>query len=233
MLVSDRVWVNDDLAALYGIEGTFGAEHREVVLDDSSPRSGLLTTGAFLAVMAHPAQTSPAARGKFVSERLLCLTIPPPPPGVDTTIPPPVQPETKRDRFLRHTSDSACAGCHRLMDPMGLALESFDAIGRWRARETVVFDGETYEIDLDTTGELDGVPFRNAKEMSAVLVENRRFGDCVTRQFLRHTFGRELDNGEDGVVTELEARLRGNGGFLALLRATATHPMFSAMKEEH
>jgi hypothetical protein len=232
VLVSDRVWVNDELAALYGIEGSFGPEHEPVELDANSPRAGLLTTGAYLSVMSHPAQTSPAARGKFISERLLCLKISPPPPGTDTTVPAPMGAETKRDRFARHTTDPVCAGCHVLMDPMGLSLEEFDGIGRWRETETVMFEGETFEVELDTTGEHNGVAFANAKEMSAVLADDPRVGACVTERFLQHTFGRELVDGEDEALEELEVRLREDGqGFLSLLRATVMHPMFTAIKE--
>ena len=232
VLISDRAWVNDELAALYGIDGSFGPEHEAVELPANSPRAGLLTTGAFLSVMSHPAQTSPAARGKFISERLLCLKINPPPPTVDTTVPPAEGAETKRERFERHTTDPTCAGCHVLMDPMGLSLESFDGIGRWRATETVVFEGEAFELELDTRGEHNGVPFANAKEMSAVLADDPRVGACVTERFLQHTFGRELVDGEDAALEELEVRLREDGqGFLSLLRATVMHPMFTAIEE--
>ncbi len=230
LLVGDRVWVNDELAALYGIEGTFGAEHEPVPIDADSPRAGLLTTGAFLSVMAHPATTSPAARGRFVSERLLCLTIPPAPGTVDTTVPEPIAPETKRDRFARHTTDPTCAGCHAMMDPMGFSLEAFDAIGRWRAKETVVFDGQTYELDLDTSGEIGGIAFANAREMSAVIADDPRFVECVTLQFLRHALGRDLEGDEKDVVEELSVHAR-DEGFLALMRAVVTHGLFSAMKE--
>ncbi len=230
LLVGDRVWVNDELAALYGIEGTFGAEHEPVDVGPDSPRAGLLTTGAFLSVMAHPATTSPAARGRFVSERLLCLTIPPPPGTVDTTVPEPVEPETKRDRFARHTTDPTCAGCHAMMDPMGFSLEAFDAIGRWREKETVVFEGQTYELDLDTTGEIGGVAFANAREMSAVIAADPRYAECVTLQFMRHALGRDLEGQEKDVVEELSVHAR-DEGFLPLMRAVATHALFSAMKE--
>jgi hypothetical protein len=232
VLVSDRLWVDDELAALYGIPGTFGTEPEPVDLPPDSPRSGLFSTAAFLSVMAHPAQTSPAARGKFISERLLCLQIPPPPPGVDTTIPPPEGAETKRDRFVRHTSDPTCAGCHQLMDPMGLSLEEFDAIGRFRDTETVVFDGETHELPLDTTGELGGVAFADSKEMAAVIAEDPRFVECVTRQLLRQALGRELEAEEAEAVLDISERFAESGyDYLALMREAAMHEIFTAFEE--
>jgi hypothetical protein len=232
VLVSDRLFVNDRLAALYGIEGEFGPELQATDLAADSPRSGLLTMGGFLSVMAHPALTSPAARGKFISERLLCLRIPPPPPNVDATIPPPEGPETKRERFERHTTDPTCAGCHALMDPSGLALEEFDAIGRFRESETVVFDGQTYELDLDTTGQLGGVAFSNSREMSAVVAEDPNFAACVTRQLLRQSLGRELDDDQEAALDELVERFSDSDyDFLALMRATAMHGIFTAFEE--
>jgi hypothetical protein len=232
VLVSDTVFVDDTLAALYDIDGSFGPEVQPVALADDSPRAGLLTTGAFLSIMAHPALTSPAARGKFVSERLLCIQIPPPPASVDTTIPPPEGPETKRERFERHTTDPTCAGCHQLMDPMGLSLEEFDAIGRHRRSEIVVFDGSEYEVPLDTSGSLGGVAFDDARQMSAVIADDPAFLQCVTRQLLRQALGRELESTEDVALEALAATFaEGNYDFLGLMREAAMHAIFTAFEE--
>ncbi|MBC8070429.1 MAG: DUF1588 domain-containing protein [Deltaproteobacteria bacterium] len=232
MLVSDRLWVDDELAALYGIPGVFGSTPQPVTIDADNPRSGLLSTAAFSSIMAHPSQTSPAARGRFVTERLLCGRIPPVPPGVDTTIPPPEGPETKRQRFVRHTSDPTCATCHALMDPMGLALEEFDGIGRHRRTETVVFDGETYEVPLDTTGEIGGVAFADSKQMAALVADDPRFIQCVTQQLLNHALGRELTAAEQPALADIGERFAESGyDYLVLMREAAVHQIFTAFEE--
>ena len=229
---SDRIYANDRLAQLYGLPGVFGDELEAVPNDPDSPRGGLLTTAAYLAVMAHPAQTSPAARGRFITERLMCLTIPPPPPNVDTTLPPPEGPETKRERFVRHTTDPVCAGCHQLMDPAGLALEEFDAIGRHRLEETVYFDGESFDLPLDTRGELLGQSFANSRELGRILAESDELTQCVVRQLLRHQLGRELLPTEFVAVQELvEGFVEGDRDFVGLMRAMARHQVFTTFAE--
>ncbi len=232
VLVSDRLYANDRLAQLYGLPGEFGDELVPVDIDPDSPRSGLLSTAAYLSVMAHPALTSPAARGRFVSERLLCIIIPPPLPDVDTTIPPPTSPETKRERFVRHTTDATCRACHELMDPSGLSLEEFDAIGRYRREETVEFEGETYQLPLDTTGELFGETFSNSKQMAGVIADSPELASCVTRQLLRHQLGRELSAGESVAVDDLEQRFIDSGmDFIELMREVARHEVFNTLTE--
>ena len=232
VLVSDRLWVDAELASLYGIAGDFGTELVAVPIDADSPRSGLLSTAAFTSVMAHPAQTSPAARGKFISERLLCLSIPPPPPGVNTELPAPEGPETKRERFARHTTDDQCFGCHQLMDPLGRAREEFDGNGRHRLTETVMWEGEEHVLDLELAGDLAGVPFANSKEMAAVIADDPRFATCVTRQLLRQLLGREIDSDEVALVEGLTARFAdADHDFLELMREAAAHEIFTAFEE--
>lgn len=232
VLVSDQLWVDAELAALYGIPGEFGPDLVAVPIDADNPRSGLLSTAAFTSVMAHPAQTSPAARGKFISERLLCLSIPPPPPGVSTELPAPQGPETKRERFARHTTDPECFGCHQLMDPLGLALEEFDGIGRHRLTETVMWDGAEHELPLELAGDLAGVPFANSKQMAAVIADDPRFAGCVTRQLLRQMLGREIENDEDALVDALTTTFAdADHDFLELMREAATHEIFTAFEE--
>ncbi|MEM6294877.1 MAG: DUF1592 domain-containing protein [Myxococcota bacterium] len=227
---SNKAFVNAQLAALYGLEGEFGPEFVAVDLPQDSPRIGLLTTGAFLSVMAHPSLTSPAARGKFISERLLCVEIPPPPGDVDTTIPPPTKPETKRERFSRHNTDPVCAGCHTLMDPSGMALETFDAIGRHRLTETVYFEGQDHELTIDPAGSLLGQDFADSKAMGAILADSPNFSTCITRQMMRHTFGREIEGAEEDVIDTVAAEFAdANYDFLSLMRAVALHPNFTTI----
>ncbi len=227
---SNKAFVNAELAALYGIEGEFGPDFVAVDLPEDSPRMGLLTTGAFLSVMAHPSLTSPAARGKFISERLLCVEIPPPPGDVDTTIPPPTKPETKRERFTRHNTDPVCAGCHKLMDPSGMALETFDAIGRYRLTETVFFEGEEHELTIDPSGNLLGQDFADNKGMGVILADSPNFSTCITRQMMRHTFGREIEGPEEAVIEAVAAEFAdADYDFLSLMRSIALHPNFTTI----
>ena len=119
-------------------------------------RAGILTQAAFLAVQAHPDQTSPVLRGKFVRTKLMCQ--PPPPPPMDVDITPAGgrrRAPTARERFAAHlTGGSSCSGCHQMMDPIGLAFESFDAIGQYRTTEN--------GVTIDLSGEIVGSRGRGA-----------------------------------------------------------------------
>ncbi len=133
MLTAPYSMMNADLAAFYGVSGPKGAAFERVDLDPAQ-RAGLLTQASLLAVNSKPNQSSPIHRGKFVRERLLCQTLAPPPNNVNIQ-PPEVDPTaTTREKFSQHSSDPACAGCHRLMDPIGFGFESYDGIGQFRTR---------------------------------------------------------------------------------------------------
>ena len=198
-------WVNEELAALYGVpapatvdESGFG----EVELPEG--RGGLLTTSAMLALYAHESVTSPTLRGKFIRQNLLCQDVPPPPPGVVTTLDEgDGSPETMRDKLARHRENPVCAGCHDLMDPLGLSLEHFDALGVWRDT-----DGG---LPLDVTGQLDGIPFDGARELGALLRGDARVGACVARQLYRHAQGHLETDGELRVIDELAAGFEAGG----------------------
>jgi hypothetical protein len=174
-------YVDAGLAALYGVEppaDPAAFERRELPAD--SGRVGILGQAGFLAVHAHPGLTSPTRRGRFVIERLLCRDVPPPPPDVDPILPEdPGGPETMRDKLGRHMKDEACAGCHKLMDPIGLGLEHFDAIGGWRADDR--------GMALDVTGEIDGVgQFDGLAGLADLLVGIDVVNRCWIENLYRH-----------------------------------------------
>ena len=131
-------------------------------------RAGILGEASFLAANAGPTETSPTARGIFIREQLLCQNVPPPPPNVDTNLPEASEdkPLTRRRGCPNHEANPLCASCHRLMDPIGFGLESFDAIGRYREHETILIESETgkrsadkkIDLPLDTNGEVRGIP---------------------------------------------------------------------------
>ena len=134
LIASNTLLVNQRLAELYGIHGVAGASFREVPLPAGSPRGGFLTQAAVLKVTANGTTTSPVLRGVWVMERILGIPRQPPPPNIPAVEPDATGAVTIRQMIEKHRADSACASCHAKMDPPGLALESFDAIGGWRDR---------------------------------------------------------------------------------------------------
>ena len=135
-----------------------------------------------------------------------------------------------RERFVRHTTDPTCAGCHNLMDPSGLALENFDAIGRYRENESVLFDGVVHELPIDPSGELLGEGFADGREMAALLSESEAFAGCIIRQLLRQTYGREIEGDELATVDALaETFADADYDYLELMRAVALHPNFTTL----
>ena len=136
LLTADYTFVNERLAKHYGIPFVAGTHFRRVAVTNEH-RRGLLGHGSVLTVTSHANRTAPVLRGKWVLEALLG-TPPPPPPNVDTGLPTPGEGEkaqTMRQMMETHRANPVCASCHKLMDPIGLAMEHFDAVGAWRAKE--------------------------------------------------------------------------------------------------
>jgi hypothetical protein len=132
LIASDFVLIDQRLARQYDIPGVQGGKLREVPVPEGTPRGGLLSQSSVLKVTANGTATSPVLRGVWVAERILGVTIPPPPPNIPAIEPDASGAETIRDQLEKHRADSACASCHRVMDPPGFALESFDVIGGFR-----------------------------------------------------------------------------------------------------
>jgi hypothetical protein len=186
---SDFTYLNERLADHYGIDGVKGAEMRKVTLPPDCPRGGLMTQASVLKVTANGTTTSPVIRGHWITERILGLDTPPPPPGTPT-----VQPDirgavTIRQQLEKHRADPTCASCHSKMDPSGFALESFDVMGGMRDhyRASVVpgttaeaghgMDGQPfafrYALPVDCAGQLpDGRAFTDVKELKRLLVKD-------------------------------------------------------------
>ncbi|HKP64837.1 MAG TPA: DUF1588 domain-containing protein [Polyangiales bacterium] len=203
-------FVNKPLAAIYGVSSN-ATSLTKVELPDSAKRVGLLGKPAFLALNAHSNETSPTLRGKYIRERVLCESIGAPPPNVVPVLgePDPNAP-TMRDRLKNHAKDASCNACHSRMDPLGLALEHFDAIGRYRA--------DDHGHALDTTGELDGEAFDGALELSALLRDDPRTAACVARQLYRYATAHVETDGEAGQIDQLVTGFEASGhDFRALL----------------
>ena len=180
---ADYTFLNANLAQVYGPPAPAG-EFELVKFPTAVRRAGILGHASFLASTAGPVETSPTARGMFVREHLLCQVVPNPPPGVNTNLPEPSADavRAKRDRMLQHVENPSCAGCHRLMDPIGFGLEKYDAIGGWRDKEMVELGGEEgsrrrtpHEVEITSVGEIAGVPnstFADARELGRVLASS-------------------------------------------------------------
>ncbi len=195
LLTSDHTFVDTRLAALYGLPAVEGTGFTEVTLPADQDRAGLLGLSGLLAVFAHPDSTSPTLRGKMVRERLLCQSIPPPPPGVVTALPSGAT-GTMRQRLESHRSVESCAGCHAQMDPVGLAMEGFDGIGAHRDTEN--------GLPIDTSGDLSPFgEFTGVRELGRLLHDRPEIPACVVRNLFRDAVGHLEGPGEEPALADL------------------------------
>ena len=188
LLSADYTFLNEPLANHYGIRNVYGSHFRRVALDDPT-RVGLLGHASILTVTSDSTRTSPVKRGKWLLDNLLGTPPPPPPPDV------PALPDNDqgnqltsvRDRLERHRRNAACASCHATMDPLGFALENFDAIGRWRRHDA----GTT----IDASGALpDGTAFNGPHELNDLLQSRQeQFVNTVIEKLLTYALGRGLE----------------------------------------
>jgi hypothetical protein len=188
LLTADYTFVNERLAKHYGIPNVYGDQFRRVPVTDEA-RRGLLGQGSILTVTSHADRTSPVVRGKWILENLLGTAAPLPPPNV-----PPLKdsgdalkPMTMRQRMEEHRANPTCASCHRMMDPLGFALENFDAVGAWRTRDE--------RTPIDTSGVfVDGSPIDGPVAVrKAVLRRPENFVTTFTEKLLTYALGRGLD----------------------------------------
>jgi hypothetical protein len=206
---ADFTWVNDELARLYGLPvtgGTAGDGFRRVVLPAGSGRSGVLAEGAFLTIFAHPTTSSPTKRGKFIRESLLCQAVPPPPPNVETKLPKDdgKTKRTIRQKLEQHRKSPRCNGCHKAMDPLGFAFERFDGIG-------FALQHDVTGAPIDSSGEFDGVPFKDAAGLGALLARSPKIGSCLARSLFRFAVGHLESEGEEPLVEALAQGLERDG----------------------
>jgi Protein of unknown function (DUF1592)/Protein of unknown function (DUF1588)/Protein of unknown function (DUF1585)/Protein of unknown function (DUF1587)/Protein of unknown function (DUF1595) len=191
LLNSDYTFVNERLAGHYGIPNVYGDQFRKVAVTDGI-RGGLLGEGGVLTATSYPNRTSPVLRGKWVLDNILGSPPAPPPPNV-----PPLADEepgkvlSMRERMAEHRKNLACASCHARMDPIGFALENFDATGRWRAGESSGLADLTMQ-PIDATGQLvDGTKFDGIKGLKAVLHDHsEEFVYNMTERLLTYALGR-------------------------------------------
>ena len=204
---ADYAWVNEDLAAIYGIPDVRGPELREVAQRDIA-RRGVLGMAAVLAVTSHPGRTSPVLRGVWVLDRLLAEPPPPPPPDTPQLPKEESASDAKgvRARLEAHRTRPDCAACHARIDPIGFGLENFDPLGRWRVRDV---RGEA----IDARGVLpDGSAFSGPVELRALLLARRQqLARSMTEKLLAYALGRGLETYDRPTVTRIVAAAEADG----------------------
>lgn len=210
-------FLNEGLAKLYDIRNVSGNQMRLVQLPADSPRGGILSMGSFLIVTSNPTRTSPVKRGQFILDNILGMPTPPPPPNI------PAFEESQqaikghepsfREVLELHRSKPLCSSCHSRMDPLGLSLENFNALGMWREKER--------GNPIDASGKLiTGETFHNVRDLKKIIETNHRtdFYRCVTEKMLTYALGRGLDyydvDAVDRIVDGIE---RANGQSWPLL----------------
>ncbi len=223
IVTTRQTFLNRRLASIYNVRApaaTRADGFGLATLPDTSPRRGILGHVSILSQFAHPTTSSPTLRGKFVRSALLCNQIPMPPVNVNTALPvisPTVR--TMRDRLIQHQANPTCRACHALLDPIGLGLEHFDGIGRYRS----VDNGAA----IDASGNLDGAPFSDSASLAQVIHDDVSFPRCITTRLYRFAYGRTEGDGEEAEISRLTQAFAYRGYRLrALMSTIATSTAF-------
>jgi hypothetical protein len=208
LFTTHTTYVNADLAKLYGLDATGLTSDSwvKVTLPADGLRAGYLGTGAFLAQFANQKEGSPTLRGKFIRTALFCQAIPDPPKDVSPVFadPPPGVVLTKRQKLEQHRAKGAtCTGCHSLMDPLGLPLENFDAIGAYRQTDQ--------GLPIDASGELDGVAFNGPLELGQRLSQNEAVAACLVRNLYRYATGVLEEPAQEAAIAQLVSEFKTDG----------------------
>ena len=206
LLTSDETFLNEQLARHYGISGIYGSHFRRVKLTDEN-RFGLLGKASVLAVTSYTTRTSPTIRGKWLLENILAAPMPPPLPNV-----PPLESSNKegkplpvREMLALHRANAVCASCHARMDPLGLSLENFDAIGQWRTTDA----GSA----IDASGVLlDGTKVNGPRDLrQALIAKKTQFATAVTEKLLTYALGRGLEYYDAPAVRAIDRAAAADG----------------------
>jgi len=199
LLDADFTLLDETLAKHYGISGVTGSEFRKVKLPDQR-RGGIPAQASIQTITSNPTRTSPVKRGKWILENILDDPPPPPPPGqdsfpenVDMTIA-----HNLRQQMEQHRKQAICASCHQRMDALGLAMENYDAIGRWRDKD--------HGRRIDASGELPGGRrVDGATELRHILASGKDFRRCLLKKLFLYALGRKI-RGSDQVILDAAAR---------------------------
>jgi hypothetical protein len=225
-----KTFMNRNLGALYGVAideaavGGWGA----YTFAAGDPRAGVLTLAGFLMLdPSHEAKTSPTIRGKSIRELFLCQKVPNPPGNVDFSMfQDPKNPHpTVRERLTAHRENPACAGCHAIMDPIGLAIENYDAVGSYRTSEN--------EVPIDASGTFEGKSYSNVIDLEKLLHDSPSVPNCVVERVYEYGVGRSATSGEREWLKYLDDRFaRERYVFRELMRTVATSDAFRAVSAE-
>jgi hypothetical protein len=228
---ADVNFVDARLASLYGIAGEDLTELTRVS-DDSDARRGFLGLASFLTVTSFAHRTAPTLRGKWVLESLLCEEIAPPPADVpeleeDAADPTAGQSLNVRERLAEHRANPQCAACHTILDPIGLGLENFDAIGRYRNEYA---NGDA----IDASGELPGgAQFDGLDQLSALLADDERLTECASEKLLTYALSRQLVESDRVYLQEIREQWQREGlGLRALLERIVLSDLFRQRRGE-
>lgn len=220
LFTSRDTFIAPSLAPIYQSRSTRGWTLFTAPADE--PRAGLLTQISFLALHSHPARTSPTLRGKAVRELLMCQTVPQPPGNVDFSAleNPKSQYRTQRDRVTFHLANPVCAGCHRITDPIGLALENFDGAGQYRTTER--------GAEIDASGSLEGKDFKDVAGLGKILHDSPAVTDCLVKRVFAYATGGRLRREDQAIVGYFNQHFAAGGYRMpGLLRAIALSKSFS------
>jgi hypothetical protein len=242
-------YLSAELARLYNLTPP-AQQWDRVEFPAGFPRAGIVGQATFLALTSKPDETSPTERGLFVREHFLCQSVPPPPPGVNATLPPVTdeKPLSNPARLEMHLTNAGCAGCHQLVDPIGFGLERFDAIGKERAKQVVTiyptFDEmkqriktkpTSYAFDIASRGAILGVKnsgFGSPRELGDILAAEPACRKCVVRQLFRFAVGRMEEEGDQPAIDGLLRRFEASQfRFRELIIAVATSDPFLEGKD--
>jgi hypothetical protein len=220
-------FITGSLARIYRVptpkpEGSAWVPY-EFPADD--PRAGLLTEVGFAALASHPGRSSPTLRGRAIRENLLCQKVPNPPGNVDFSRfeSADAQKKTARERLALHSTNAACAGCHKITDPIGLALENLDGIGQFRTTENGAV--------IDASGTLDGAPFNDAAGLGRAMRDNPATTSCVVQRLASYSLGRNAGGSDKPFVDYLnQSFAHDDYDFLQLLRRVALSDTLFAVR---
>lgn len=199
-------FVNERLAAFYGIPGVTGPDYRRVSFDEASHRGGIITQASVLAVSSYATRTSPVLRGKWILENILNTPPPPPPPDVPSLDDSKVgSAASLRQKLEEHRRNPICSSCHSRMDPLGFGLENFNAIGAWRTA-----DGS---LPIDPSGVLpDGRKFNGPSELRSIIsAEREAFADGLAEKMMIYALGRGLERYDKPELRKISARMAASG----------------------
>jgi hypothetical protein len=241
---ADYTYLSPEVARIYGLAAPKDLWAR-VPLGPETGRAGVLGQATFLALTSKPADTSPTERGIFVREHFLCQEVPPPPVGLNATLPPVTdeKPLSARDRLQVHLSNPVCASCHQLVDPIGFGFENYDAIGKFREREVITIHPTAdemvkrtktkpteYKLEIKPEGSVRGIAdsaFAKPRELGRILANEPACQRCVVKQLFRYATGRPEEAEDQRVIDQVFERFSRSGfKFREIILGLATSEAF-------